>query len=234
MIVGIAYRLLPMILPAAMPNGPALWISAVLLETGVVGLFVRLLLRNALVRIAALAVIGGFAVFIWQVAWMLRRPRPRPRPPGLRRSDPAVLHASASFASLGIASVLGVSLVIAEPSSATLRIAMAYGVFGLPGFLTQIVVGMEGRLLPIFAWYCAYAKRGYNGPVPSQHEMPWRAGQEVVFVFWQIGVPTLAVSLAFDIAPFVSVADGVCWLPRYSIPSILRSSCGTRFSHRAA
>ena len=35
MVVGMAYRLLPMVLPAAMPNGPTLWISAVLLEAGV-------------------------------------------------------------------------------------------------------------------------------------------------------------------------------------------------------
>ena len=209
MVVGIAYRLLPMILPAAMPNGPALWLSAGLLETGVVGLFVTLLLRSPVVRLAALVVIGGFAAFIWQVVWMLRRPRPRP--PGLRRPDPAVLHAGASFASLGIASALGVWLVIAAPSSTTLRIAMAYGVFGLVGFLAQIVVGMEGRLLPIFAWYWAYANRGYKGPVPSQHEMPWRRGQEIAFVLWLVGVPTLAVSLAFDVPPFVS-AGGWCLL----------------------
>ena len=54
---------------------------------------------------------------------------------------------------------------------------MAYGVFGLVGFLAQMVVGMEGRLLPIFAWYWAYANTGYKGPVPSQHEMPWRTGR---------------------------------------------------------
>ena len=47
---------------------------------------------------------------------------------------------------------------------------MAYGVFGLVGFLAQIVVGMEGRLLPIFAWYWAYANTGYKGQVPSQHD----------------------------------------------------------------
>jgi predicted membrane-bound mannosyltransferase len=75
-------------------------------------------------------------------------------------------------------------LVIADPSSATLRVAMAYGVFGLVGFLAQIVVGMEGRLLPIFAWYWAYAHTGYKGSVPSQHEMPWRRGQEIAFALW--------------------------------------------------
>jgi hypothetical protein len=204
MVVGVAYRLLPMVLPAAMPSGPRLWISAVLLQAGVSGLFVTLLLRSPLVWIFALTVVAGFAAFISQVVWMLRRPRPRP--PGLRRPDPAVLHAGASFASLGVAAVLGVWLSTAEPSSAGLRIAMAYGVFGLVGFLAQIVVGMEGRLLPIFAWYWAYANTGYKGPVPSQHEMPWRPGQELVFVLWLFGVPALAGGLAFDAIPFVSAA----------------------------
>ena len=102
--------------------------------------------------------------------------------------------------------MLGVWLTFAEPSPNTLRVAMAYGVFGLVGFLAQMVVGMEGRLLPIFAWYWAYANTGYKGPVPSQHEMPWRTGQELVFVLWLFGVPALAGGLAFDAIPFVSAA----------------------------
>jgi hypothetical protein len=203
MVVGVAYRLLPMVLPAAMPSGPGLWISAVLLQAGVSGLFVTLLLRSPLTWIFALTVVAGFGSFVSQVVWMLRRPRPRP--PGLRRPDPAVLHAGASFASLGIASVLGLWLTFAA-TSATLRIAMAYGVFSLVGFLAQMVVGMEGRLLPIHAWYWAYANTGYKGPVPSQHEMPWRSGQKLVFVLWLFGVPVLAGGLAFDAIPFVSAA----------------------------
>jgi hypothetical protein len=204
MVVGVAYRLLPMVLPAAMPKGPSLWISAALLEAGVVGLFVTLLCRSPLVWVFALIAIGGFAAFVSQVVWMLRRPRPRP--PLLRRPDPALLHAGASFAWLAVASVLGVWLTLAAPSSATLRVAMAYGVVGLVGFLAQIVVGMEGRLLPIFAWYWAYANTGYKGPVPSQHEMPWRHGQALVFVLWLFGVPALAGGLAFDAIPFLRVA----------------------------
>jgi hypothetical protein len=204
MVVGVAYRLLPMVLPAAMPGGPRLWASAVLLQAGVSGLFVTLLVRGPGAWLFAVTVVAGFAAFISQVVWMLRRPRPRP--PGLRTPDPAVWHAGAAFASLGLASALGLWLAIAETSPATLRIAMAYGVFGLVGFLAQMVVGMEGRLLPVFAWYWAYANTGYKGPVPSQHDMPWRRGQELVFVLWLFGVPALAGGLAFDAIPFVSAA----------------------------
>jgi hypothetical protein len=204
MVVGVAYRLLPMVLPAAIPGGPRLWISAVLLQTGVTGLFVTLLWRGPLAWFFALAIVGALAAFFSQVVWMLRRPRPRP--PGLHTSDPAVLHASASFAWLAVACLLGVWLTFANASAGMLRVAMAYGVAGLVGFLAQLVVGMEGRLLPIFAWYWAYANTGYKGPVPSPHEMPWRHGQELVFVLWLFGVPALAGGLAFDAVPFVSAA----------------------------
>jgi len=209
MVVGIAYRLLPMMLPAAMPKGATIWISAVLLEAGTCGLFVTLLVRSPLVWVCALTVNAGFAAFASHVVWMLRRPRPRP--PGLRWPDPAVLHAAASFLWLIVASTLGVWLTLAAPSANTLRVAMAYGVFGLVGFLAQMVVGMEGRLLPIFAWYSAYANTEYKGPVLSQHEMPWRYGQDLVFLLWLFGVPSLAGGLALDLVPFV-MAGAWCLL----------------------
>jgi hypothetical protein len=204
LVIGVAYRLLPMILPAAMPSGPRLWLSVVLLQVGVSGLFVSLLQRGPFAWMFALTIVGGLASFFSQVAWMLRRPRRRP--PRLRTPDPAVLHAGASLVWLAVASLLGVWLTFATPSPNTLRVAMAYGVFGLVGFLAQMVVGMEGRLLPIFAWYCAYANTGYKGPVPPQHEMPWHNGQELAFVLWLFGVPALAGGLAFDALPFVSAA----------------------------
>jgi hypothetical protein len=134
------------------------------------------------------------------VIWMARHRRRRP--PGLRATDPAILHAAAAFASLIVACVLGAWLTLAPTSPQTLRIATAYGVFGLVGFLAQIVVGMEGRLLPLFAWYWAFANSG-TGPVTPPLEMAWRGGQEIVFALWLAGVPALAIGLAFDAVPFV-------------------------------
>ena len=36
--------------------------------------------------------------------------------------------------------------------------------------------------------------------------MPWRPGQELVFVLWLFGVPALAIGLTFDLIPFVRAA----------------------------
>ena len=204
MAVGVAYRLLPMILPAQMPSGGRLWTSALLLEVGVVGLAAALLSGSRFAWVFALTVVAGIAAFLSHVVWMVRHPRPRP--PAIRMPDPAVAHAAAAFASLVLASVLGVWLTLAEPSIWFLRGILAYGVVGLIGFLSQLVVGMEGRLLPLFAWYWAYANTDFKGPVPSPHVMAWRGVQELIFVLWLFGVPSLAAGLAFGAVPFVRAA----------------------------
>ena len=202
MVVGVAYRLLPMVLPSAMPEGRPLWITAVLLQAGASGLFVTLLRRGRWTWFFALLIVGGFAAFLAHASWMVRHRRPRP--PAIPSPDPAVLHAAASLASLVAACALGLWLAVAEPSEWTLRAATAYGVLGLVGFLAQMVVAMEGRLLPLLAWYGA--TDGGRRSAPPPHAMPWRGGQETVFVLWLFGVPALAGGLAFGAVPFVRAA----------------------------
>jgi hypothetical protein len=206
MVVGVGDRLLPMVLPAQMPTGPRLWITVVLLETGVIGLVVALLRESRFTWMFALTIVGGFAAFLVQVAWMLRRPRPRP--PAVRTPDPAVLHALAAFASLLGAAALGMWLALHDTFSP--RLVLAYGAFGLIGFLAQIVVGMETRLLPTFAWYWAFVNADQKGPVRSPHLMGWRPGQLIVCVLWLVGVPALAAGLAFGAARLVGTA---AWCP---------------------
>jgi hypothetical protein len=204
MVVGVAYRLLPMVLPAAMPAGRRLWATAILLQGGVTGLFVSLLLRSRWSWVAALTIVAGFAVFLAHALWMVRHPRPRP--PAIQSPDPAVLHAAAAFVSLIVACGLGLWLAVADTTEHTLRVAMAYGVVGLVGFLAQMIVAMGGRLLPVFAWYWASADAGAARPVVSPHDMPWRPGQYIVFALWLAGVPALAAGLAMDLVPVVRAA----------------------------
>jgi len=201
MVVGVGYRLLPMVLPSEMPAGRRLWISALLLQCGTWGLFVSLLLGARTGWIFAAMIVAGVAAFLAQVIWMVRHPRSAP--PELAWPDPAVLHATAAIASLAIACVLGVWLSFAPMSERSPQIAVAYGALGLVGFLCQMVVAIEGRLLPLFSWYWASANRLGPGPVPSPHAMPWRGGRELTFGLWIFGVPTLVGGLASAGVPFV-------------------------------
>jgi hypothetical protein len=207
MVVGVAYRLLPMVLPAEMPSGPSLWVSAGLLEVGAWGLFVALLWQSRFTALFAIVIVFGVAAFLAQVGRMLRHLRSKPAGAvGASGLDPAVLHAGAALAWLVCACGLGVWLAAAQISEASLRVAAAYGTLGLLGFLAQMVVGMKTRLLPTFAWYWAYANGGYRHvPIPP-YAMAWRGGQEIVFVLWLFAVPALAAGLAYGAVPFVAAA----------------------------
>lgn len=196
MVVGVGYRLLPMTLPSKMPSGRSLFASAALLETGVLGLFATLLLQSAWARLFGGLVIAGIGVFLAHVVWMVRSPVPKPI--AAPRIDFAVLHAAGAGMSLLIASAMGVTLLVAPTSPRTLHIAAAYGVFGLVGFLAQMVVAMETRLLPLFSWYRAYARSGYQVPPPSPFAMRDRAIQTVVFIGWTFGVPALAAGFGLE------------------------------------
>ena len=46
-----------------------------------------------------------------------------------------------------------------------------YGTLGLIGFLAQIVVGIQGRLLPMHGWYRAFEAGGMQPPARSVHTL---------------------------------------------------------------
>jgi len=71
---------------------------------------------------------------------------------------------------------------VAPLSPFSLRAAAAYGVFGLVGFLAQMIVAIEARLVPLRD----------------------RMLQAVVFVGWSIGVPALAAGLFLESATLVA------------------------------
>jgi hypothetical protein len=206
MVMGAGYRMLPMILPAAMPRGAWVYASAVLLEVGVVGLVVGFLWGGRGLPAGALLAAAGIFVFLSRVVWMLRHRRPAPAE--LRRPDWGTWHALQAMLYLVAAVALGIHLAFAEPSEMGLRVAMAYGVVGLVGFLSQVVVGVEARILPLFGWLWGFADRGHAEMPPSLHAAPVRALQALAFYLWTAGLPLLAGGLALDRAALVSAGAG--------------------------
>ena len=204
MVIGLAYRLLPMVMATMSPAGAGLYVSALLLEVGVVGLFASLVLQSPLSWLFALTIVGAFAAAGLQVVSMLRHPR-RPAP-GRSERGFAIAHVATAAVWLVFACVLGVGLTIAPLTETTLRIALLYGVFGLVGFLAQIIVGFELYVLPTAAAYWAIQQAGNDTiPPPPSNEMR-RSG---IYVAWLTGVPAVGAGLFFN-APMV-LATGA-WL----------------------
>jgi hypothetical protein len=195
MVIGAGYRMLPMILPAAMPRGALAYAGPLLLEAGVAALVWSFVARRGHLMGAALTV-AGLLAFASRVVWMLGHRRPPPTE--LRRPDWGTLHALQSIVYLLGACGLGLYLAGAEPSETTLALASVYGVAGLLGFLSQIVVGVEGRLLPLFGWLWGFADRGQVALPPSLHAAPLRPLQTLVFLLWTAGVPLVGFGLGRD------------------------------------
>jgi hypothetical protein len=196
MVVGVGYRMLPMVLPSAMPKGPAALASGILVEAGTLGLAASLLFVKAAVLPSALVVVAGLGLFASRLVFMLRNRRPAP--PARPKPDWALFHVAQAFAYLGLAVGLGLALAVLPRSDLTLRLAFAYGVCGLLGFLAQLVLGVEARLVPLAAWLQSFADGGYGAQPPSPHRVAPPFGAAASVVLWTVGVPCLGFGLATD------------------------------------
>jgi hypothetical protein len=177
MVVGLAYRLIPMFLPAAMPSGPRLAVSAVLLEAGLILLTWALIAGSAWLPAGAVLMAAGLASFATVIRRTLAHRMPR-----------------------------GLALAIGVRPDWFLPAVWLYGVAGLIGFLTQMVVGMQGRLVPLYAWYRSRGARGGVLPEWAANALPSAGVARVIFLLWATGVPLLAWGLAVNEEPIIALA----------------------------
>lgn len=190
MIVGVAYRLVPMFLPAAMPAGRVLMWSAVFLEIGTLGMAWALATGGSVV-VWASSITAGIVWFAVQVRRMLRTRRPRPA--AMVGRDWATWQTHVALLYLPLSIGLGVWLSTSSPPSG---LTWVYGVAAIVGFVSQMVVGIQGRLLPMHAWYVAMGQHGGTPPRRSVHDLYEARVARVIFLLWLAGVPLLAAGLS--------------------------------------
>lgn len=205
MVMGLGYRLLPMILPAAMPPAAHTAASAILAQAGLVVLVVALPAGSTGgVRVGALLAVSGLAVFVAGVATMLRQRKPSPK--DLPRPDYGTLHALQGLVYLALAAVVGLAMALAPPGAWKIAVAPAYGVIALLGFLAQMVLGVAARILPMFAWTHQYVRSEFARVPPSQYTMHRRGLQAAGLWTWTAGVPMLAWGLSANAWTLMSIA----------------------------
>ena len=206
MVVGLSYRLIPMILPAAMPSGGQLALSAVFIEAGLAVLVIALIRGSDFVWAGAFLVVTGLASFVMQIRRTVAHRLPRP--PALPSRDWSTWQTHAAFVWLLVSAALGVALTTGIPDETRLTAMWIYGVAGLVGFLAQIVAGMQGRLVPLYAWYRAFGARA-EPPAVAANSLPSARFALPIFVLWSAGVPLLAWGLPAQDEFSIRVAAGL-------------------------
>jgi hypothetical protein len=193
MVIGLAYRLVPMFLPAKMPAGRGLAVSAVLLELGIVVIVVTLLMGSGWLPAGAALIAAGLASFVGNMRAAVKHKLPRP--PALPTRDWSTWQTHVAIGWLFVAAGLGVTLTFTSAGE-RIGIVWVYGVAGLVGFISQIVVGIQGRLVPMYAYYRAMAALGGKPPARAANQLPTATFAKPIFLLWTIGVPWLAWGLA--------------------------------------
>jgi hypothetical protein len=193
LVIGLSYRMIPMMLPAAMPSGWSLAISALLLQAGLVVLTVQLTLGRPELWPGAMLIVGGLVSFVAHARWMISRRLPRP--PALPARDWSAWQVHAALTWLLVAATFGLVLSVGVRDDDRLAMMWIYGTTGLVGFLAQMVAGMQGRLVPLYAWYRAYAAGG-EPPSIAAHALPSARFARLIFCCWAAAIPALAWGLA--------------------------------------
>lgn len=190
---GSGARLLPMILPSAVPRGGSLVLAAVWLEAGVLAMAVCAIAFPSGLRLASVWVVAGLGAFLLQVLWMARHRRRGAK--GRQSPDYGTIQIALSLAYLLAAAGLGMALTFSTDAEWKLRMAPVYGVLGLLGFLGQLIVAVSHRLMPLYSWLRSQAVAG-RPPALSPHRIQCRSAQLSALICWTVAIPCLAGGLA--------------------------------------
>jgi hypothetical protein len=179
----------------------------VLLEIGTLGLAAALIARPGWTPIAALVIVAGIASFVNQVRTIVKRKLPPPA--ALPRPDWATWQTHIAFFWLLAAASTGLVLTLPLPPTWTIALGWVYGTAGLVGFLAQIVIGIQGRLLPLYGWYRLLEKGNLQPPARSAHTLASHGLAKAILIMWTLGVPLLVSGLAAGINSIVAVSSAL-------------------------
>jgi hypothetical protein len=162
MIVGVSFKLVPMFtLSDVQSPKRAAW-SIGLLNAGLAGLFVAVLLQSVLKPVFAAVVAAGLVVYGWEMRAILRARLRRELDWGLK----AFLLALAF-----LVPVTGIGLFLSRPGLAltevTGQMENLYGFLALLGVVTLAILGMLFKIMPFLVWYAVYSRQIGRCKVPS-------------------------------------------------------------------
>jgi hypothetical protein len=183
MILGIAARVYPMFLIAPEPRPWTARLQLWGLVSGVPSVVLGLLGVPALLVPGALAVAAAAA---GHIAWILEMARGRKRP-GL---DWGLRFALTATAFVVPAALLGVALASDRLSGP--RVALAYAVIVLGGWISLTIVGMMLKIVPSLVWYRVYSPRAGREPVPTVAQLSSSRAEGPAYVLLTSGVVLLA------------------------------------------
>ena len=201
LIVGVSFRLVPMFtLSEIQSPRRAVW-SVILLNFGLAGSFVTVLLRSPWKLAVAGVILAGLILYGFEIRAILRARKRRVLDWGLRQ----FLTATSLLVPVAL---LGV--VLAWPGLAltpfTGQLENLYGALALLGVVTFAILGMLYKIIPFLVWYSRYRHEVGRHRVPSFGEL--YSGRLQVTSYWLYVAGLVGLSVATLAANAAGVRAG--------------------------
>src|ERR1035438_8618325 len=197
LIVGISYKLVPMFTLSDIQGRRRAAASVALLNAGLLGSFVTILLRHSFKFAFALVAVVGLACYGIEMIAILRARKRGMLDRGLKY----FLTAIGLLAPLSI-----LALVLSWPrlplTQLTGQLENAYGFLALVGVVSFAIIGMFYKIIPFLVWYGSYSRQIGLSKVPSLADLYSPALQALGYWAYVAGlvVTTIAIVLANALA----------------------------------
>lgn len=166
LIVGVSYKLVPMFTLSEVQSRRRASFSMLLLNTGLLGAFISVLLHSPWKAFFALVICAALAIYGWEIVAIVRA---RKR----ATVDWGVKTFLTALGMLAPVSVMGG--VLAWPrlplNVFTGQLENLYGFLALIGFVTFAIVGMLHKIIPFLVWFHSYSRYVGHSQVPTLAEL---------------------------------------------------------------
>jgi hypothetical protein len=166
LIVGVSYKLIPMFTLSELQSKRRAIASIALLNVGLLGLFVTILLRSPWKLAFALVLVMALILYATEIRAILRA---RKR----NALDWGIKYFLTAIALLGPVAVL--SLVLSWPgvplNAFTGQLENLYGFLGLIGVVALAIMGMLYKIIPFLVWFGVYSPHVGRAQVPALADM---------------------------------------------------------------
>jgi hypothetical protein len=205
LIVGVSYKLVPMFTLSEVQSKFRAGLSVALLNIGLAGLFITILLRSPWKLAFALVVVSALAIYGVEIKSILRARKRRVLDWGIK----SFLTAVALFAPLSVLAVI-LSWPGLPLNSFTGQLENLYGFLGLIGVISFAIIGMLYKIIPFLVWFGTYSKQIGRAQVPALADLYSERLQIAGYITFVSGLAVTGAGIA--IANAVAIRVGCSFL----------------------
>jgi len=204
LIVGVSYKLIPMFALSEVQSPRRAVLSVALLNLGLAGSFITILLRSPWKFAFALVSIAALAIYGWElIAILLARKR--------RALDWGIRYFLTAVALLIPVSILSavLSLAALPLNPFTGQLENLYGFLGLIGVVSLAIIGMLYKIIPFLVWFGVYSPHIGRAQVPSLADLYSARLQAAGYWSFMAGLTITSAAILLEKHPGVRVGCGL-------------------------